>query len=179
MIYEELETIINDMFAARAKSIPGKIVSVWAKEIGSRGFYDQAIITAGKTFMEDDDLPLTLARFLNIAVSLNNKIANAQFKKRECEYCHGLNYVYTNIFFAKNGKYLSQNYAVKCFHNANKDNCAKMAMNEETNNRTEIKGGYMLVFKNTTERDNYLSMVSKNKGYDLWVKDFSSPETEI
>ena len=169
MTYEELEEVINNIFAAQGRSISEKILSVWVKEIMAKCFYDEAIKKAEEELMGQEEERLTLPKVMDVIYKYNNEIKNASRKKTECEYCKGLNYVYTNIFFEKTGKYKSSNYAIKCFHNDNKDNCAKMVFNEENHNKTETANGYMLVFKSAEERDEYLKMVDRNDGYDLWV----------
>lgn len=180
MQLEELEEVINNIFAAQGKTVPEKIVKVWCKEIASRGFYDQAIHQAEKEMMEEEDEKPTLPKLLATITKYNEQIKSANFKKIDCEWCNGLNYVYTTLFFAKNGKYLSDNYGIKCFHNADDSDCAKMILNPETNNRTETQNGYMLVFKDIVEKESYLEKVKLNGWCDLWVKDdLGNKETEV
>lgn len=170
MIYEELEEVINNIFASRAKSIQPKTVSVWAKEISSRGFYDQTIKEVEKTLMEDDEIPLTLARFINLAKEFDNRHKSLTNAKIKCDYCGGGGIAGLTLFFANSGKYLSQNYALRCHHNENeKTGILKMDFNEEINNRTVSSNGYFLVFKYVLDRDEYIKKVFQNKGYDLWV----------
>lgn len=169
MTYEELEEVLNNIFASQGRSVSEKIISVWVKEIMAKSFYDEAIKKAEQELMAEEHERLTLPKVLSVMRQYNNEIKNSHFKKIECEYCKGLNYVYTNIFFENTGKFRSLNYALKCFHNENKDNCAKMVFNEETHNKTQCANGYALVFKNSQERDEYLKMVDRNEGYDLWV----------
>ena len=180
MIYEELEAVINNIFAARARPVSEKTIKVWAKEILSRNFLDQAIKEMERDFMEDDETLLTLPKIIESIIKHHNKIINTNLAENGCEWCGGRNYVYSIIFFAKNGKYLSQNYALKCFHNTNSDKSAKMVLNKETNNKTEVKTGYFLVFKDVAEREEYIEKVKANNWCDLWVKeDLGNKETEV
>lgn len=181
MTYEALEEIINNVFASQGRTCPEKIIKVWVKEIIARGFLDEAIVKAGQELMEEEEERLTLPKIMRIIRKYDTEIKQGSpFEKIKCKYCNGLNYNYTNIFFSKNGKYVSQNYAVKCFHNTNADTCAKMVLNEETLNKTESEHGYFLVFKSEEEREEYLKKVMENNGCDLWVKDnLGSKETEV
>ena len=169
MTYEELEEVLNNIFAAQGRSVSEKILSVWVKEIMSKSFYDEAIKKAEEELMSEEEERLTLPKVLAVMYKYNSELRGANAKRIECKYCKGLNYVYTNIFFEKSGKFRSLNYAIKCFHNDNKDNCAKMVLNEDNHNKTICQNGYMLVFKDTQERDEYMKMVDRNDGYDLWV----------
>lgn len=180
MTMEELEAVIDNIFAAQGRTVSEKISKVWAREIGMKGFFDQAIREAEVELMEEMDDRPTLPKVLAVMYEKNNKIKSANFKRIECEWCNGLNYVYTTIFFEKNGKYLNQNTALKCFHNTDSVNCAKMVLDPETNNRTETARGYALVFKDVIEKEKYLDMVEKNNWCDLWVKDdLGNKETEV
>lgn len=180
MQLEELETVIENIFAAQGRSVPEKITKVWAREISSKGFFDQAIRQAETELMEEDDEKPTLPKVLGLMYKYHNQIRNANFKKIECEWCNGLNYVYSTLLFEKNGKYLNQNTALKCFHNTDTNKCAKMILNPETNNRTETLNGYVLVFRDIVERQEYLDKVEKNNWCDLWVKDdLGNKETEV
>lgn len=172
MIYEELEEVINNIFAAQGRTVSEKIVNVWVKEIFSKDFYDEAIKKAEQELMANEEEKLTLPKVMNVIYKYNNELKNSKYKKIDCKYCKGLNYVYTNIFFEKTGKFSSLNYAIKCFHNENFDNCAKMVLNEGNHNKTICQNGYMLVFKDMEERNEYMKRVYKNKGYDLWVTTF-------
>lgn len=169
MTYEELEEVINNIFAAQGRSVSAKILSVWVKEIMSKPFYDEAIKKAEEELMADEEERLTLPKLMAVISKYNAELRGASKKRIDCDYCKGLNYVYTNIFFEKTGKFRSLNYAIKCFHNDNNDDCAKMVLNEETHNKTMCQNGYMLVFKDMQERDEYMKMVDRNDGYDLWV----------
>lgn len=172
MTYEELEEVINNIFASRAKNVSSKTVSVWVKDISSRDFYDKTIKETEKTMMENDEIPPTLAQFLKIAKEIDNGFKSSINTKFKCLYCGGSGIAGVTILFANNGKYLSQNYALKCYHNENeKFDLTKMELNEENNNRTQGSKGYFLVFKSVMQRDEYLKRVFANKGYDLWVKD--------
>ena len=180
MIYEELETMVSNIFASRAKNASKTIISVWAKEIALKGFYDKALMETEKTFMEDDEIPLTLARVISVAEEINERVKNASFKKIDCDYCKGKGLAYSTIFFENNGQYLSQNYAMRCYHNVETNlDMAKMNLNEETHNRTECgTAGYILVFKDVVERDEYLDKVIKNGWKDLWVQEETKSELE-
>lgn len=169
MIYDEIQEMIKNVFAARAKNISDKVVSVWAREISSRGFVDLALRETEKELMEDDETDLTLPRMLAI-IYRNNEKYKPKIKKIECEYCNGIGYVYSTLFFDKNGEYSDYRYGLKCYHNNNNDKCAKMVLNKETNNKTEINGGYVLVFKDISEREEYLEKVKQNEWKDLWVE---------
>lgn len=180
MQLEELETVIENIFAAQGRSVPEKITKVWAREISLRGFFDQAIKQAEKELMEEDEERPTLPKVLAVMYKYQEKIRSANFKRVECEWCNGLNYVYSTLFFEKNGKYVSDNYGIKCFHNTDNNNCAKMVLNPETNNRTETANGYALIFKDIVEREAYLEKVKLNGWCDLWVKeDYGNKETEV
>ena len=48
MEMEELETVIDNIFAAQGRTVSEKIAKVWAREIGTKGFFDQAIKEAEK-----------------------------------------------------------------------------------------------------------------------------------
>ena len=180
MQLEELETVIENIFAAQGRTVSEKITKVWAREIGSKGFFDQAIKQAETELMEEDDEKPTLPKVLAVIQKYNNKIKSANFKKIECEWCNGLNYVYSTLFFEKNGKYVSDNYGLKCFHNTNSDNCARMNLDPANNNRTETANGYILIFRDIVEREAYLEKVKLNGWCDLWVKeDLGNKETEV
>lgn len=180
MTMEELETVIDNIFAAQGRTVSEKISKVWAREIGMKGFFDQAIREAEVELMEEMDDRLTLPKILAVMYEKNNKIKSANFKRIECEWCNGLNYVYSTLFFEKNGKYVSDNYGLKCFHNTDNNNCAKMVLNPETNNRTETANGYALIFRDIVEREAYLEKVKLNGWCDLWVKeDLGNKETEV
>lgn len=180
MQLEELEAVIDNIFAAQGRTVSEKISKVWAREISSKGFFDQAIRQAETELMEEEDEKPTLPKVLGVMYKYHNQIRNANFKKIECEWCDGLNYVYSTILFEKNGKYLNQNTALKCFHNTDTNKCAKMILNPETNNRTETLNGYVLVFRDIVERQEYLDKVAKNNWCDLWVKDdLGNKETEV
>lgn len=169
MTYEELEEVIHNIFAAQGRTVSEKIVSVWVKEIFAKGFYDEAIKKAQTELMAEEEERITLPKLMAVITKYHIELKNATVKKIDCKYCKGLDYVYTNIFFENTGKFRSLNYAIKCFHNENSDNCAKMVLNEETHNKTMCQNGYMLVFKDMQERDEYMKMVDRNDGYDLWV----------
>lgn len=180
MTMEELEAVIDNIFAAQGRTVSEKISKVWAREISSKGFFDQAIKQAETELMEEDEERPTLPKVLAVMYKYQEKIRSANFKRIECEWCNGLNYVYATLFFEKNGKYVSDNYAFKCFHNTENNNCAKMVLDPENNNRTETANGYGLIFKNVAERDAYLEKVKLNNWCDLWVKeDFGNKETEV
>lgn len=180
MTMEELETVIENIFASQGRTVPEKISKVWAKEISLKGFFDQAIKEAEKELMEEDEERPTLPKVLAVMYKYNNQIKSANFKKIECEWCGGLNYTYATISFEKNGKYLNQNKALKCFHNADVVNCAKMVLDPEKNNRTETANGYVLVFRDVVERESYMEKVKANNWCDLWVKeDLGNKETEV
>jgi len=180
MTMEELETVIENIFAAQGRSISEKICKVWAKEISLKGFFDQAIREAEVELMEEMDDKPTLPKVLAVMYEKHNKIKSDNFKRIECEWCNGLNYTYATISFEKNGKYLNQNTALKCFHNTDSNKCAKMILSPETNNRTETLNGYVLVFRDIVERQEYLDKVEKNNWCDLWVKeDLGNKETEV
>ena len=170
MIYEDLEIVVGNIFLARGRSVSEKVVGMWAKEIATRSLNDLAIKEAEKELIEDDETDLTLPKVLAIMYKHNSKYM-PKIEKRECEYCNGLGYVYSTLFFEKNGKYASCSCALKCFHNENQDKCTKMVFNKETNHKTEIKDGYVLVFKDIVERESYLEKVKENGWYDLWVKE--------
>lgn len=180
MTYEELEEVIHNIFAAQGRTVSEKIVSVWVKEIFAKGFYEEAIKKAQTELMAEEEERITLPKLMAVITKYHIELKNATVKKIDCEWCNGLNYVYTTLFFAKNGKYLSDNYGIKCFHNTDDSNCAKMILNPETNNRTETQNGYMLVFKDIVEKESYLEKVKLNGWCDLWVKeDLGNKETEI
>ena len=152
---EELETVIDNIFAAQGRTVPEKISKVWAREISSKGFFDQAIKQAETELMEEDEEKPTLPKVLAVMYK-------------------------STLFFEKNGKYVSDNYGLKCFHNTDNNNCAKMVLNPETNNRTETANGYALIFRDIVEREAYLEKVKLNGWCDLWVKeDFGNKETEV
>lgn len=181
MTYEELEDVINNIYASQGKVVQDKIIKVWCKEIAAKSFYDDAIHKAEEELMSEELERITLPKLLSVMYKHNNAIKNSMITREKCEYCKGLNYVYTNLYFSKGGKFLSLNYAIKCYHNNNKDNCAKMVFNEEIYNKTQTANGYMLVFKDEASRMSYLNKVLDNGGYDLGVninevigeKDFS------
>lgn len=180
MEMEELETVIDNIFAAQGRTVSEKIAKVWAREIGTKGFFDQAIREAEKELMEEEEERLTLPKVLAVMYQHNKKIKSANFTQIECDWCGGLNYVYSTLFFEKNGKYVSDNYALKCFHNDANNNCAKMVLNPEENNKTETANGYVLVFKDIVEREAYLEKVKLNGWCDLWVKeDLGNKQTEV
>ena len=169
MIYEELEELLSNIFLARGKNMSDKVIKMWTKEILTRNLTDLAIKDAERELIEDDETDLTLPKVLAVMYRHNKKYI-PKVERKECKYCLGLNYVYNTLFFDKNGKYDDYRYALKCYHNNNDDKCAKMVLNEETYNRTEIKDGYVLVFTDITEEEKYLEKVRANNWNDLWVK---------
>lgn len=177
MIYEELEELLSNIFLARGKNVSDKVIKMWTKEILTRNLTDLAIKDAERELIEDDETDLTLPKVLAIMYRHNKKYL-PKVEKQECKYCLGLNYVYNTLFFDKNGKYDDYRYALKCYHNDNEDKCAKMVLNEETHNRTEIKDGYVLVFTDITEEEKYLERVRANNWNDLWVKQ-EEPKGEL
>lgn len=181
MQLEELETVIDNIFAAQGRTVSEKISKVWAREISSKGFFDQAIKEAEKELMEEDDERPTLPKVLAVMYKYQEKIRSVNFKRIECELCNGLGYVYNTLFFKKNGEYDDYIFALKCYHNNNDDNkCAKVVFNKETNHKTEVRGGYVLVFKDIVEQEAYLEKVKQNGWCDLWVKeDLGNKETEV
>ena len=178
MQLEELEEVINNIFAAQGKTVSETIVKVWCKEIASRSFYDQAIHQAEKEMMEEEDEKPTLPKLLATITKYNEQIKSANFKKIDCEWCNGLNYVYTTLFFSKTGYYLSQSYAIKCYHNDTQDGYAKMILDEKNHNKTPTANGYMLVFKDIVELEAYLEKVKVNNWFDLWVEQ-EKPKAEL
>lgn len=86
--------------------------------------------------------------------------------------------VYCTLFFDKDGNYDDYTYALKCHHNDKDDKVVKMVLNKETNNKTEIKDGYVLVFKDICEQEEYLEKVKANGWKDLWVKQ-EEPKGEL
>lgn len=177
MIYDEIQEMIKNIFAARAKNVSDKVVNIWAKEISMRNFTDLGLKDAEKELMEDDETDLTLPKVLAIIYKNNNKYL-PKFEKKECEYCNGLNYVYNTLFFTKEGVYEASIYGLKCYHNNDNVKYTKMVLNEETHNKTEIRNGYVLVFKNILEKEEYLKKVEENNWYDLWVKQ-ETPKGEL
>lgn len=161
MIYEDLEIVVSNIFLARGRNVSEKVVGMWAKEIATRGLHDLAIKEAEKELIEDDETDLTLPKVLAIMYKHNEKY-RPKIQRIACEYCNGLNYVYSTLFFEKNGKYVSDNYGLKCFHNTDNNNCAKMVLNPETNNKTETANGYALIFRDIVEREAYLEKVKLN-----------------
>ena len=155
MIYEEIEEAIKNIFLARGRSISDKVVGMWTKEISTRSLTDLAIKDAEKELVNDDETDLTLPKVLAIMYRHNEKY-RPKVKKIQCEYCEGKGYVYNTLFFNKNGEYDDYTYALKCYHNHNEDACARMNLNEEVHNKTDIKDGYVLVFKSIKEKEEYL-----------------------
>ena len=86
MIYDEIQEMIKNIFAARAKNISDKVVNVWAKEISMKGFTDLALKDTERELMEDDETDLTLPKVLAILYK-NNRKYKEPFKKIPCEYC--------------------------------------------------------------------------------------------
>lgn len=178
MTLEELEEVITNIFAAQGKTVSDKIVKVWCKEIASKSFYDEAIRKAEQELMTDDNEKPTLPKVLEVIYKYHNEIKASNFKKFECDYCNGLNYVYTTLFFSKTGYYLSQSYAIKCYHNDIQDGYAKMILDEKNHNKTPTANGYMLVFKDIVELEAYLEKVKANNWFDLWVEQ-EKPKAEL
>ena len=177
MIYDEIQEMIKNIFASRAKNISDKIVDVWAKEISTRGFTDFGLKDAEKELMADDEVDLTLPKVLAI-IYKNNRKYKTTIKKENCAYCNGMGYVYSTLFFNKEGLYESSSCALRCYHNNEDDKGAKMVLNEETHHKTEVKDGYILVFKDIVEREAYLQKVEANNWYDLWVEQ-ETPKGEL
>ena len=166
MIYEDLEIVVSNIFLARGRNVSEKVVGMWAKEIATRGLHDLAIKDAEKELIEDDETDLTLPKVLAIMYKHNEKY-RPKTQRIACEYCNGLGYVYNTLFFKKNGEYDDYIFALKCYHNNNEDKCTKMVFNKATNHKTEIRDGYVLVFKDIVEQEAYLEKVKQNGWYDL------------
>jgi len=164
--YSLIKTCIGRVFASRGKNPTKVIEETWISELLDLNMSVDALKKATTEFVRNEEYNLLLPVFIKLIQSCTQKkiIVN-----KDCVYCEGRNYVYNTLFFEKNGEYVAQNHAVKCYHNDNSDDCAKMVLNEKENNKTEVKGGYILVFKNTEERDDYLSKVELNNWKDLWI----------
>lgn len=173
MIYEELEELLSNIFLARGRNTSEKVIKMWTKEILTRNLTDLAIKDAERELIEDDETDLTLPKVLAIMYRHNEKY-RPKTEKVECKYCEGSGYVHCTLFFDKDGNYDDYRFSLKCYHNNNEDKCLKMVLNEENNNRTELKNGYtdgyVLVFKDICEQEKYLEKVRENDWKDLWVK---------
>lgn len=181
MIYEELEELLSNIFLARGKNVSDKVIKMWTKEILTRNLTDLAIKDTERELIEDDETDLTLPKVLKVMYRHNKKYA-PKFEKIECNYCNGTGYTLNTLFFKKNGEYDDYRFCLKCHHNNNEDKCLKMVLNEETHNRTEINNGlqdgYILVFKDIVEEEEYLEKVRVNNWNDLWVKQ-EEPKGEL
>ena len=164
--YSLIKTCVGRVFASRGKSPTKVIEETWISELLDLNMSADALKKATTEFVRNEEYNLLLPVFIKLIQNCSEKKI---IVKKDCPYCEGRNYVYNTIFFEKNGNYVAQDYAVKCYHNDNSDNTAKMVVNENEHNKTEIKGGYLLVFKNIPEKENYLKKVELNRWKDLWV----------
>ena len=172
--YEEIEEMLNQVFASRLKNVSPKHLAVWVNEIARKNYTKNALEKCSEEYLDDESLELNLPTMLKTLNKYN--VVKATKGLFSCKYCEGRGYVYNNLKFANNGDFLSHNYALVCYCNNNNTDMLKFQLNEETNNKTLCKDGYFLVFKDVVEYWNYLDKVYANNGKDLWVKEVENGE---
>ena len=173
--YEEIEDMLNQIFASRLKNVSPKHLSVWVNEIAKKNYTKEALDKCSEEYLDDESLELNLPTVLKTLNKYN--VVKATKGLFSCKYCEGKGYVYNNLKFANNGDFVSQNYALVCYCNRNDNSMLRFELNEETNNKTICKDGYYLVFKDVVELWKYLDKVYENNGKDLWVKEVENGET--
>lgn len=166
--YEEVETMLEQIFASRLKNVSPKHLAVWINEIVKKGYQKESLEKTQEEYLEDESLELNLPTMLKTLNKYNP--IKAVKGLNSCKYCGGRGFVYNNLKFANNGDFVSYNYALVCYCNKNETDVLKFTLNEETNNKTICKDGYYLVFKDCVDYWAYLDKVYANDSKDLWVK---------
>lgn len=158
-----VKNCVERCFASRGKSATKVIEETWITEILNSEFSVEAIKKATSEFCRNEEYVLLLPTFLTLIAKCSIKKYEV---KKDCEWCGGRGYVYNALFFAKNGEYESQNYALKCYHNENSVDCLKFDPKKEIQ---QSVNGYFRVFKTYEKREEYLEKVKKNNWFDIGV----------
>lgn len=158
-----VKNCVEKCFASRGKNATKLIEETWITEILNGNFSVEAIKKATSEFCRSEEYALLLPTFLTLISKCSIKKYEV---KKDCEWCHGRGYVYNTIFFANNGEYENQNYALKCYHNENSVDCLTFDPKKETQVSVD---GYFRVFKTYEEREEYLEKVRKNNWFDVGV----------
>lgn len=161
--YETIVTFLKNIHIAKDKILKQEALSLWVREIINTG---ADVIALNKAEIEiiRNEVPLDIGRIckeIKRCVDIN-KIPITTGK---CRYCGGRGYVYLNLYFDNNGKFISDNYALACVCNSNTTSL-RMVINSD-NNRTECKNGYFRCFNTYTERENYIKQIKRNNGMDI------------
>lgn len=175
--YEEIENMLNQLFASRLKNVAPKHLAVWVNEIASKNYTKEALDKCSEEYLNDETLELNLPTVLKTLNKYNTTKAETGFFS--CKYCGGKGLVYNNLKFANNGDFLSSNYALACYCNKTNTDMLKFNLDEENNNKTFYKDGYYLVFKDVFSYWGYLDKVCANNKKDLWVKGIENEKNKI
>ena len=177
--YEQVEEILNNIFASRLKTVSSKNIGIWTREISYKQYSFDVLKKSEKYIIDNDDVVLTIASVCRIMNDYRRELTPKLPEPKDvyiCPFCENSGLAHYILRFDSNGFFVSDNYALKCVCTRSNKNLNIVQFTKgEFNNKTETKNGYFKVFDNYVKWDFYKRQVEKNKNNDVKV-DFSSLE---
>lgn len=159
---EEIIRFVKNIHIAKDRKLQEDSLPLWVREINNTKT-DSVALNKAELEIIRNNVPLKIYDVCEVIKSCSKLPELPPLTK--CEYCGGKRYMYSNLYFNKEGVFLSDNYAIACICNP-KPNTTQMQLNDD-NNKTETVNGYFRCFGNPLEQHKYLQKVLKNKGRDI------------
>ena len=165
--YDETLRFLKNIYYAKGRPFDETYSAMWIREITATGASAIDLHNAEMEIIRED-IPLRvfdICEIIRQKMNLNTK--QLGYQKKPCKYCDGKGYV-IGLKFETNGKYTGYTAALNCCCD-NKHLANVVPMKEDINNhhRTEVKGGYYLIFPTIVEQFDYLDKVYANDNWDL------------
>jgi len=177
--YEEVEEILENIFASRLKTVSTKNLAIWVKEICIKNYYLESLEKGKNYIVANDDVLLTIASVIKIFNDYQKEILPKLPEPKDfyiCHFCENTGIAKYILKFETNGTFQSHNYAMKCVcTKANRKTDLLQFIKNDMHNKTELRDCYFKAFDDYFKKEFYLAQVQNNGNKDLKI-DFTCTE---
>ena len=167
VVYDNIIKFVKNIYYAKGLKFDEDYTTMWIREITATGASAVDLQNAEIEIIRENIPPRIHDVCECIIDKMNLNRPKITYKPKQCPYCNGKGYV-IGLRFETNGKYTGYTAALNCCcDNPHLLNVTQMTENTSTNHKTDVKGGYYLIFPSIVEEFEYLDKVYANDNWDI------------